>query len=65
MGIGVHKEEVINMVIFSGCEEGTLSFYYLGMLVGGGMSRMSNWRVLIEKFQNNLSNWKTRRLSFV
>nr|KAJ0208846.1 hypothetical protein LSAT_V11C400169800 [Lactuca sativa] len=64
MGIGMHKEEVMNMATFLGCKEGTLPFYYLGMSVDGCMSRMLNQRALIENFQNKLSNWKARCLSF-
>lgn len=53
----------MNMATFLGCEERTLPFYYLGMSVGGCMSRMLNRRALIENFHNKLSNWKACCLS--
>nr|GEV01037.1 reverse transcriptase domain, reverse transcriptase zinc-binding domain protein [Tanacetum cinerariifolium] len=38
-------------------------FMYLGLPVEKDMSKVDNWRVVIDRFLNKLSYWKSRLLS--
>lgn len=55
-GIGVAKAEVY--------QPSMLPCYYLGLLIGAKMSKISSWIPIVEKFQNKLSSWKARTLSY-
>lgn len=46
-------------------EGGSFPLKYLGMPVGGNMSRMSSWLPLIDCFQSKLSVWKACSLSLL
>lgn len=64
VGIGVINSEVSRMARVLNCKEGSLSLKYLGVPVGGKMTRVVSWIPIMEKFQSKLSSWKSRSLSF-
>jgi hypothetical protein len=43
---------------------GTLPCNYLGLPIGANMKRIRYWGPVIERFQNRLSCWKAKTLSF-
>nr|GEV09503.1 putative RNA-directed DNA polymerase, eukaryota, reverse transcriptase zinc-binding domain protein [Tanacetum cinerariifolium] len=61
-GIGVSSEEIKDMARLTGCLPGSVSFTYLGLLIGSNMNRLAYWNGLIEKFKSRLSNWKANLL---
>ncbi|KAJ0520505.1 putative RNA-directed DNA polymerase [Helianthus annuus] len=63
-GVGVGNEEILHMSSILGCERGSLPFIYLGLPVGSNMGLVKNWKPVIERFENKLSMWKARTLSF-
>ncbi|KAJ0507530.1 hypothetical protein HanIR_Chr11g0507201 [Helianthus annuus] len=52
------------MATILGCEKGSLPFSYLGLPVGSNMGLVKNWKPVIDRFENKLSLWKARTLSF-
>lgn len=46
-----------------GCVPSKAPFTYLGLMVGGNMSRIASWDVVIEKVTSKLSYWKAKSLS--
>nr|GEY11908.1 RNA-directed DNA polymerase, eukaryota [Tanacetum cinerariifolium] len=63
LGVGVSPKEVAQMASIIGCEVSKFLFKYLGVPVGGNMSRCVNWNVIIQKFSTKLSSWKAQLLS--
>nr|GEZ75648.1 hypothetical protein [Tanacetum cinerariifolium] len=63
LGVGVSDDEVLNMAHIIGCGVADFLFKYLGVPVGGNMSRCHNWETVVNKFTSKLSLWKTRLLS--
>lgn len=63
-GIGVSNTQIGDKENWLNCSVGEFPFIYLGTPVGCSMSQKSNWVSLIDKFNNKLSNWKARNLSF-
>lgn len=55
--------DVEDRAIITGCSAATIPFKYLGIPVGSGMNRSSNWDDMIQKFQKRLATWKVRLLS--
>lgn len=49
-GVGVTKEGVKSMAQVRGNAPDNLPFKYLGLLVGGSMTRKGGWEVLIKRF---------------
>ncbi|GJX14459.1 hypothetical protein Tco_0206217 [Tanacetum coccineum] len=47
-----------------GCLPSNFPCTYLGLSIGGNMSRCANWGILVDKFNKRLSNWKSMSLSF-
>ncbi|GJW16615.1 hypothetical protein Tco_0024051 [Tanacetum coccineum] len=47
----------------TGCEAGLFPFTYLGLPIGSNMSRIANWKPLIDRFKARLSGWKANFLS--
>lgn len=62
-GVGVCVEEAERVARMLGCVAATLSFFYLGLLVGLNMSRISNWDPVVEKVEKRLSGLKVNLLS--
>ncbi|GJS37254.1 RNA-directed DNA polymerase, eukaryota, partial [Tanacetum coccineum] len=46
-----------------GCLVLKIPFMYLGTIVGGNMSQIDSWDVVVEKVKKRLSNWKMKTLS--
>ncbi|KAJ0768031.1 putative RNA-directed DNA polymerase [Helianthus annuus] len=62
-GIGKPIMEVQDKATWLGCRYGEVPFKYLGILVGGNMSRINSWDPVIQVFKKRLSLWKARTLS--
>ncbi|XP_022004008.1 uncharacterized protein LOC110901489 [Helianthus annuus] len=63
-GVGVEEEEVELMAKNLGCKEGKLPFGFLGLTIGANMKRVKFWKPVGDKFNNKLSAWKAKCLSF-
>nr|KAJ0223012.1 hypothetical protein LSAT_V11C200087660 [Lactuca sativa] len=63
LGVGVNQFEVISLASIMGCAATNFPFSYLGILVGGSMSCISSWDVIVDRFRNRLSKWKVKMLS--
>ncbi|XP_071705148.1 uncharacterized protein [Rutidosis leptorrhynchoides] len=47
-----------------GCSIGSLPFTYLGLPIGCKMNKEKDWKFVKEKFNNKLSGWRAKTLSF-
>nr|GEV14032.1 RNA-directed DNA polymerase, eukaryota [Tanacetum cinerariifolium] len=63
MGIGVSANVVTAAASLIGCSILTAPFNYLGVKVGGNMSRITSWDDVISKVSSRLSKWKLKLLS--
>ncbi|GKC01172.1 RNA-directed DNA polymerase, eukaryota [Tanacetum coccineum] len=63
MGVCVHSELVEGAANQVGCSTLNSSFTYLGVMVGGVMSRISMWEAIIHQVVKRLSKWKLKTLS--
>ncbi|GJY51090.1 RNA-directed DNA polymerase, eukaryota [Tanacetum coccineum] len=63
MGIGVAVREIDQEASFVGCSTFKTPFYYLGVMVGGSMSRIHTWDDVINKISSRLSKLKLKTLS--
>ncbi|GJR03016.1 reverse transcriptase domain-containing protein [Tanacetum coccineum] len=63
-GVGVTSLEVNSLASMICCLPSKFTCTYLGLLIGGNMSRCANWGILVDKFNKRLSNWKAMSLSF-
>nr|KAJ0222789.1 hypothetical protein LSAT_V11C200061880 [Lactuca sativa] len=52
------------MASLLGCEPSTLPFNYLGVPVGANIRLKIHWQPVIDRFQDKLSQWKAKSLSF-
>lgn len=64
IGVGVSSQEVGGFARVLSCIDENLPFNYLGLSVGGSMTRKNNWQCLVDKFKNKLSYSIARCLSF-
>lgn len=48
---------------FTRCVVACLRFSSIGILVGGSMSRVKSWDIIIDRFRKRLSSWKVKLLS--
>ncbi|KAM0005117.1 putative RNA-directed DNA polymerase [Helianthus debilis subsp. tardiflorus] len=62
-GVGVDNVEISRMASILDCNSGVFPFIYLGLPVGANMGLIKNWRPIVERFENKLSQWKARTLS--
>ncbi|GJX96557.1 RNA-directed DNA polymerase, eukaryota [Tanacetum coccineum] len=62
-GFGVHSDEVYNTARIVGCSTFSTPFNYLGVKVGGTMSKISSWDEVISNVKSRLSKWKLSSLS--
>ncbi|KAK1422642.1 hypothetical protein QVD17_17928 [Tagetes erecta] len=62
-GIGTTDHEVENMAGILSCKSGKIPFYYLGLIVGANMNKVSSWQVVMDIFDKRLADWKARTLS--
>nr|GEU52874.1 RNA-directed DNA polymerase, eukaryota [Tanacetum cinerariifolium] len=63
LGIGVPHSTVVQAADTIGCTVMYSQFRYLGVRVGGCMSRRSAWVDTVHKLQSRLSKWKLKTLS--
>nr|GFA81590.1 RNA-directed DNA polymerase, eukaryota [Tanacetum cinerariifolium] len=63
MGIGVRSDEVDRAARVVGCSTLSTPFSYLGVTIGGRMSRIQTWDVVVRKLSSRLSRWKLKTLS--
>nr|GFB66027.1 RNA-directed DNA polymerase, eukaryota, reverse transcriptase zinc-binding domain protein [Tanacetum cinerariifolium] len=63
MGVAVESSLVTSAAFHIGCSSLTAPFSYLGVNVGGHMSRIASWNGVINKVLNWLSKWKMKVLS--
>ncbi|GJX13851.1 hypothetical protein Tco_0205609 [Tanacetum coccineum] len=63
LGVCVSEVDVLGMANIIGCGAANLPLTYLGVPVGGNMSRCHNWEAIVKKFSSKLSLWKERLLS--
>nr|GEW97644.1 RNA-directed DNA polymerase, eukaryota [Tanacetum cinerariifolium] len=63
MGNGVSFDQVEKAAYQIGCVTFTPPFSYLGVKVGGMMSRISTWNEVIQRLLDRLSKWKMKTLS--
>nr|GEV20710.1 RNA-directed DNA polymerase, eukaryota [Tanacetum cinerariifolium] len=63
LGLAV-ENDLVNLAANSiGCMTLSLPFSYLGVNIGGHMSRISSWDVVIDNVRKRLSKWKMKVLS--
>ncbi|GKD17002.1 hypothetical protein Tco_1206160 [Tanacetum coccineum] len=63
MGFGVSSNQVEQATSHIGCLTFTPPFSYLGVKVGGMMSRISTWNEVVQHLLDRLSKWKMKTLS--
>ncbi|GJS10936.1 RNA-directed DNA polymerase, eukaryota, reverse transcriptase zinc-binding domain protein [Tanacetum coccineum] len=63
MGVNVEDEKVKHAASKLGCLTLKSPFLYLGTKVGATMSRVSDWKEVVEKVKSRLSKWKMKALS--
>ncbi|GKD67587.1 hypothetical protein Tco_1321677 [Tanacetum coccineum] len=63
MGINIPHDVVVTTARSIGCTTFILPFIYLGVKVGGFMSRLSSWDDIIAKISSRLSKWKLKTIS--
>nr|GEX28844.1 RNA-directed DNA polymerase, eukaryota [Tanacetum cinerariifolium] len=63
LGVGVRLEKVNDAAFSLGCSVMRAPFKYLGVSVGGNMSLIKEWNVIIDKLHSRLSKWKCKVLS--
>ncbi|KAF5793118.1 putative RNA-directed DNA polymerase [Helianthus annuus] len=63
-GVGVNDVDITRMATILDCKRGSFPFTYLGLPVGANMGLIKNWQPIVERFENKLSIWKARTLSF-
>lgn len=44
------------------CSIGDFLFQYLGLPIVENMRKVSTWNLIIEKFKNQLSEWKAKKM---
>lgn len=62
--IGATLQEVTRWARSLGCEPTSFPFTYLGVPIGANMKLEKHWKPVIHRFQNKLSSWKSKALSF-
>nr|GEY97865.1 RNA-directed DNA polymerase, eukaryota, reverse transcriptase zinc-binding domain protein [Tanacetum cinerariifolium] len=55
--------EACNKGAFKGCDHGSIPFMYLGLPVGKRMRFSDGWNVVVNRFRDRLSSWKSKSLS--
>ncbi|GJW12197.1 RNA-directed DNA polymerase, eukaryota [Tanacetum coccineum] len=63
LGVGVARPEIEAAASSIGCSIMENQFRYLGVTVGGNMSRCKAWSDIVSKLRSRLSKWKTKTLS--
>ncbi|KAI3704850.1 hypothetical protein L1987_75079 [Smallanthus sonchifolius] len=63
IGIGVSSRQVESMAMVLNCKTGAIPFIHLGVMVGARMSRVENWKSVLEVVESRLTLWKAATLS--
>ncbi|GJR11897.1 RNA-directed DNA polymerase, eukaryota [Tanacetum coccineum] len=63
MGVAVERSLVNSAAFHIGCSSFSAPFSYLGVNVGGNMSRIASWDGILSKVLKRLSKWKMKVLS--
>nr|GEW96652.1 RNA-directed DNA polymerase, eukaryota [Tanacetum cinerariifolium] len=63
LGVGIPRSLVVQAAASIGCVVMQSQFRYLGVMVGGCMSRYKAWTDTVLKLRSRLSNWKMKTLS--
>ncbi|GJY01404.1 RNA-directed DNA polymerase, eukaryota, reverse transcriptase zinc-binding domain protein [Tanacetum coccineum] len=63
LGVVVSEDRVVQAANRIGCGVLKAPFAYLGSKVGGNMSRIKSWDVIVDKMVDRLSKWKMKTLS--
>ncbi|GJV05373.1 RNA-directed DNA polymerase, eukaryota [Tanacetum coccineum] len=63
MGIAVDVEIMVRAANKMGCSSLKTPFSYLGIKVGGSMSRKDSWNDIVDNLRSRLSKWKMKTLS--
>ncbi|GJX37277.1 putative RNA-directed DNA polymerase, eukaryota, reverse transcriptase zinc-binding domain protein, partial [Tanacetum coccineum] len=62
-GVGVLADEVEVIASSLGCDHGSIPFMYLGLPAGKRMRFSDGWNVVVNRFRDRLSSWKSKSLS--
>ncbi|GJT84084.1 putative RNA-directed DNA polymerase, partial [Tanacetum coccineum] len=62
-GVGVLADEVEVIASSLGYDHGSIPFMYLGLPVGKRMRFSDGWNVVVNRFRDRLSSWKSKSLS--
>ncbi|GJT02904.1 hypothetical protein Tco_0824073 [Tanacetum coccineum] len=65
MGIAVEDEKVSRAAMKMGCCTLKTSFSYLGIKVGGTMSRIKSWDEIVANLHSRLSKWKKKNENII
>ncbi|GJT17785.1 RNA-directed DNA polymerase, eukaryota, reverse transcriptase zinc-binding domain protein [Tanacetum coccineum] len=63
LGVGVPNDNITSAAMNLGCSVMKTPFKYLGVMVGGDMSKIKAWDKTICKLNSRLSKWKLKTLS--
>nr|GEV43498.1 RNA-directed DNA polymerase, eukaryota [Tanacetum cinerariifolium] len=63
LGVGVSNDTTVAAATNLGCAIMKAPFKYLGVMVGGNMSRIDAWDETLSKLMSRLSKWKSKTLS--
>nr|GEW30009.1 RNA-directed DNA polymerase, eukaryota, reverse transcriptase zinc-binding domain protein [Tanacetum cinerariifolium] len=63
LGVGVSNDVLSGAANYIGCAVMKTPFKYLGVMVGGNMSKIKAWDKIIGKLKSCLSKWKLKTLS--
>lgn len=64
VGIGMEEGEILEMANRFGCLAGSLPINYLDIKIGTSLSRVVNWKYIVDKIQRKISGWKNQMFSF-
>ncbi|GKB12941.1 RNA-directed DNA polymerase, eukaryota [Tanacetum coccineum] len=63
LGVGVSNDATVAAATNLGCAIMKAPFKYLGVMVGGNMSRIDAWDETLSNLRSRLSKWKSKTLS--
>ncbi|GKA17763.1 RNA-directed DNA polymerase, eukaryota [Tanacetum coccineum] len=63
LGVGVSNDATVAAATNLGCAIMKAPFKYLGVMVGGNMSRIDAWDETLSNMRSRLSKWKSKTLS--